>query len=69
MQNQHSPAFQELLTHVEAALIQAGKNARALAEQTNTPFITVERAPQHNPTTLHEDGASVCPATSDKVPS
>ena len=42
MQSKYSPELQELLEHVEAALIRAGQNARFLAERTGTKLITSE---------------------------
>lgn len=42
MQQSYSPEFQEILTQVESALIQAGKNARKLAEQTGTELVVMD---------------------------
>lgn len=58
MQNKHSSELKELLTNVEAALIQAGQNARKLAEQTGTKLIIVERVPAET-TGTHGTATSV----------
>lgn len=57
MEEKPSPELQRILTQDEKALIQAGKDARKLAEQTGTPLVI--RSPGGRPETIPEEPTGV----------